>query len=262
VDPLLGAAAFEITRPERKTTMSNVGGVSGSSNVYGVSQLDVTGGMSPDALLSYCQMQMDSLNGQIGGLMQQMQQQTNDEQTVKSLQSQLEQFGSNGPGSTDEMQKAYNDYQQAINSMPQGDPTRDALQQACTNMCNAYGFTPAQPLTADQQQQLQQLQTFVSTCKTAFLTPTGFQNEANAQAQIGTLLAQQNGSGPTTKPDSTSWQGTTDAVGSIASTINSNAQMQMLEMQNLASQQQNATELSIQLLQKADSTLLDIAKNA
>jgi hypothetical protein len=63
------------------------------------------------------------------------------------------------------------------------------------------------------------------------------------------------------KPDSNSWQGTTAAVGGLSDSINQDCQMQMLQLQQLASQQSNALELTTQLLQKVDSTALDIAKN-
>jgi hypothetical protein len=249
--------------------MSNVGGIGGSSGVCGVGQFGAVGGMSPDALLQYCQMQMNSLDGQIGDMEKQMQQQTNDEQTVKNLQSQLEQFGSSGPQNPTDMQSAYNAYQQAISSLPQGDPTRGALQQACDQMCKAYQFQPAGTLSAEDQAYLNEDRMIVAQTTdipNALSDPSGFQDwerkVASSANQIQDLEAKQSTGSLGTKPDSTSWQGTTDAVGSIASDINSNAQMQMLQLQQLASQQQNATELTIQLLQKADSTLLDIAKNA
>lgn len=248
--------------------MSNVGGVNGSSSVYGVGSFDGgMGGMSPDALLEYCQMQMSNLSGQVDGLEKQMQQQTDDQQTVKNLQAQIEQIGgSNGPQSVQDMQKVYDAYQQAINSMPDGDPTKAALQKECDDTfgSNGYDFHPAQALTPEQQQQLKNDQDIIN-------KKVDLPNEQAAQKwqkiveaakkDMASLQDQQTGS-IGKKPDSQSWKGTVEGVGNIASQINSDFQMQMLDLQQLASQQQNATELTIQLLQKTDSTLLDVAKNA
>jgi hypothetical protein len=243
--------------------MSSVGGVNGSSSVYGVGSLDGgMGGMSPDALLEYCQMQMNNLDGQVGDLEKQMQQQINDQKTVKNLQAQLEQFGTDGPSSADDMKNAYNDYQQAISSMPDGDPTKAALQQALTNMCNTYGFRPGRPLTPAEQKDYQLAQNKLGLDEQR-ADKVSEDDRAAQQKTIDYFNAVQQGQ-LSTKPsdDKGSWQSVTDAVNAIAGQINSDTQMQMLDLQQLASQQQNATELTIQLLQKTDSTLLDVAKNA
>ncbi|HEY1694024.1 MAG TPA: hypothetical protein VGG39_17775 [Polyangiaceae bacterium] len=206
--------------------MSNV---AAPSNVGGTGGVDPSG-MSPDLLLEYCESQLDNYGSQIDDLMTQQQQQLGDQQVVSNLKSQLEQMGT--PQNNTQLQAAYQDYQSAIAQC--SDPSvKQQLTTACADMCSAYSFNPneapASPPTA-----LGGLIPLSPTFLAAIKSPNA--------------------------PTDAQWQGTTDAVGTIAGNITSNSQIQMMQLQQLASYQQQATELTINLLGKQDSTLLDEAK--
>jgi hypothetical protein len=265
--------------------MSNVSGVSGSTAIYGSG---MGGGLSPDALIAYCEMQLNSYGSQINDLINQQQQQLADQKVVNDLHSTLEQLGA--PKNTGDMLKAYDAYQNAINQLPVGDPTRQALVDACGKMCSDCGYNPPQ-LTADQKDQVSALQNFVDNPSEATwqqaqaaelkagttlgedpyknlaqvhygLPGTDFVSDAQlaAKAQVSALQPQGSFSGD--PPDSTRWNGVCDGVNAIGSNINSSAQIQMLQLNQLSSYQQQATEQAINLMSKVDSTLLDEAKNA
>ena len=203
--------------------MGNVSGVSGSAGVFGAGSVDLSG-LSPDAIIGFCESQLNNYGGQLTDLINSQKQQMADQQTVGTLKSQLEQIGT--PKSGADLQSAYNDYQTAINALPAGDPVRNQLTAACASMCTTCNFNPNQ----------------------ASVTTQGpFQGIG-----AGIFIA----------PSESQWQGTVDAVGQISDNINSNSQIQMLKINQLSSMDQTAVEQAIQLMSKTDSTLLDEAKNA
>ncbi len=243
--------------------MSNVNGVGSSAAVYAGSGFSPSG-LSPDALLAYCEMQLDNYGGQISDLMKEQQQQLADQGIVNNLKSQLEQLGA--PSDAAHMQTAVQDFQDAINQLPDGDPVKAQLQQECQSMCSQYGYSAGPPLTANQEKFVQAafayadnpndssaLQTLQAMGYDPGLTDTLDTARALQQSAQGTLSA---------APTSDQWQGTVDDVANIGGNINSQAQIQMLQLQQLASYQQQAVEQAINLMSKEDSTLLDEAKNA
>jgi hypothetical protein len=64
----------------------------------------------------------------------------------------------------------------------------------------------------------------------------------------------------TNPPSNDDWKSTTDAVGNLADDIKSNAEMQMLTLQDLVSQRQQVVELATGMMSKEDETLTDGAK--
>jgi hypothetical protein len=246
--------------------MSNVSGTNGASGLVGAGYVDLGGsgaaGLSPDALLEYCSQQMNGLDSQINTLMQQQESQLNQEQAVQSVQTALESFGSTGPTSQAQYLQCVTAFQQAIADLPPNDPVAAQLQTQLSTMEGKYG-TPGTPLTSEQQTELTNAQAVVAQGANLGVPggPVSGGDSAAflaAQQTVSTLEAQQTGS--FTQPSGTDWQGTTDALGNLADNIKSNAQIQMLSLQDLVSQQQDAIEQATQMMTSEDNTLLDQAK--
>ena len=237
--------------------MSNVGSVSAPSYVTSGSNLVDPAGMSPDALLEYCGMQLNGLDSQIGTMMNQQQSQLSEQTAVQQVQTTLEGFGSNGPQSGADMQKCVDAFNTAISSLPPGDPIATQLQAQCTQMESQFGFTAPQTLTPAEQVDLTQAQATVAAGPLG--TAGGALTWAAAQATVTQMTSIQNGN-MSSPPANGQWQGTTDALGNLASDVKSNAEMQMLQLQDLVSQRQDVIEMSTNMMSTEDSALLDGAK--
>jgi hypothetical protein len=223
-----------------------------STNVTGANLVNPAG-MSPDALLEYCGMQLSGLDTEMDTMMNQQQTQLQQQEAVQQVQTTLEQYGSAGPQSASDMATCVQSFQTAIASLPPGDPVAAQLQTQCTQMESTYGYTPGAGLSASQQTQLSQDQ--------ATLAASGGGLGASLTAQIDEkdLLTVQNGT-LSKAPANNEWQGTTDALGNLASDIKSNAEMQMLQLQDLVAQRQDVIQSSNQMMTTEDSTDLDLAK--
>jgi hypothetical protein len=244
--------------------MSNTSGVTGSAGIYGVTGGSIDpSGMSPDGLLAYCEMQLNNYSGQISELMKQQRQSLADQGIVNQLKATLEQFGTKGPQDAAGMAKAYNAYQQAINALPDGDPVKAQLQQACAKMLSDYNYTPPGPLSPGDQAKLNADLQYVNSPDDHSAPEAGRAAcLALAKNEITQLQAQSTTGTLGNAPGDGQWGGTTDDVSSIAGNINSQSQLSMLQLQQLSSYQQQATELTINMMNKEDATLLDEAKNA
>ena len=220
-------------------------------------------GMSPNALLEYCSMQLSGLDSQMDSMMNQQESQLHEQEAVQQVQTTLEQFGSNGPQNAADMGTCVAAYQTAISSLPAGDPVAGQLQTQCNSMESTYGYTPAQPLTAGEQAQLSGAQDIVNqsngVAPNSITDPNGYAQYVQAQATVSAVNSVANGS-LSKAPANNQWQGTTDALGNLASDIKSNAEIQMLQLQDLVSQRQQVTEMTTQMMTTENSTLLDQAK--
>jgi hypothetical protein len=245
-------------------TMTNVGGVQASYGGY----VDGAGaaGLSPDALLEYCQSQLGSLDGEIKNDIKQQQLQLNEREAAEQVQSALEQFGDQGPTSPDQMQTCIDAYNKAIASLPQNDPVAAELAKSRDDMCTQYGFTPATPgraLTATEQQDYQAAILITNGAEPDPAVDPGGNTEYNdaavTQANYVGIL---HGSGPTlTKPpQNNDWKGTTDALSNIVGDIKSNAEIQMLQLQDLVSQRQQALSIANSMMGKEDQGLEQLAR--
>ncbi|MGA7124103.1 MAG: hypothetical protein WBY94_28635 [Polyangiaceae bacterium] len=224
--------------------MSNTYGVNGSTAISYTGTFDAgVSTVSPDSLLEYCQMQLGDLDGQINDQMTTQQTALREREAVESAQNVLGQYGTAGPTNPTDMQKCVDAVNNAIAQLPAGDPVAGQLSGFLTQMCTTYNYKEATPLTADQTAELNQ----------------ALQNFAGAATVSQLELIQ---SGTFTKPDSDSkqWQGTTEALATIADDVKSSAEIQMLQLQDLVSQRQQAVQLSSGIMSKTDQTLEDQAK--
>jgi hypothetical protein len=234
--------------------MSNVSGVGSTSGAGYVSGGGIdASGMSPDGILAYCEFQLNGLGNQTDQLIQQQETQLSQQQAIESVQTTLESFGTNGPSSASQMQTCVAAFQQAIKNLPPNDPVAAQLSNQMATMVKQYGYV-APGLTDSQQQQLN-----LDEANPLENVAMEFVDPAQDAATLTDIQA--NGQ-LSTKPSDNGgmWQSTTDDLGNLASNIKANANIQMLSLQNLTSQMQQAVEQSTQLMSSEDSTLLDQAK--
>ena len=216
----------------------------GAIDTYGVSNL------SPDAMLAYCQAQLSGLDGQIDGDIKQQETQLRQRQAVQQAQTALEQYGTQGPQNSADFQKCVTAIDQAAAGLPADDPVRGQLETFKANMCSQYGYDPSKALTPDQCQQLKSAEMVLKT--------QGFVPFADTVSALGIATAL--GGNLSNPPQNNDWQGTTDALGNIADNIKSGAEIQMLQLQDLVSQRQQAVQLASGIMSKEDQTLEGIAK--
>jgi len=246
--------------------MSNVGGVGAGNGVLGTGYVglgsgDLTG-MSPDSLLEYCGDQLNNLNSQIDSLMTQQERQIQESQGIQSVQSTLSGFGTNGPQSQSDLDKCVTAYQNAINSLPPGDPVAAQLQTQLQSMQQACGVT-GQTLTPDQQTELSNAQAIVA----QGAPPVGVPGSNQVNPAVGQFMTAQQTvtdltaiKGSFKAPSQSDWAGVTSGLSTLNSNVTSNSQLQMLNLQNLVSQQQQAIEASTNMMTQENQTLLDQAK--
>jgi hypothetical protein len=247
--------------------MSNVSGINGS-NYYPVDGTNGTPFMSSDALLEYCQMQLGGLDGEVDNEMKGQELQLREREAVESAEHTINSFGTDGPQSGADMDKCVKALNDAIGSLPPGDPVAAQLQQYEKNITSNYGYSPAQPLTADQQAQLAQAQQVLAQPTSPMYSRDGGKTYSfgapdlmNASFTVQQLQAEQ--TSQLTKPpnkDQKEWQGDMDALSNIADDVKSNAEIQMLKLQDLVSQRQQAVQLVSGMMSKTDQTLEDLAK--
>ena len=136
--------------------MSNVS-MSGASSASGVVSGPFTaGGMSPNELLEYCQMQLGGLDTEMTQQMNQQNLELQEREAVESAQTTLESFGTTGPQNPQDFQKCENAISQAAASLPPGDPVAAQLTSFGQSIATQYGYTAPQTLTPAQQATLQQ----------------------------------------------------------------------------------------------------------
>jgi hypothetical protein len=223
--------------------MNSVSQTTGSNNVYGVDGLTGATGLSPEALLQYCQSQLGGLDTEIKNSIKQQKLELQEREATETAQGVLEQFGDNGPTDGQGMQQCVAALDQAIASLPHGDPVAAQLSDFEQKMISKYGYQAE---------------------GTTGTTPTvGFVELVQAVgATVGAQSGSATGTGPTmsNKPQNDEWKGTCDALGNIVGGIKSNAEIQMLSLQDLVSQRQQAVSLACNMMSKEDTSLEQLAR--
>ncbi len=233
--------------------MSNVNmGSTGAASVASATTFTAQG-MSPDELLEYCQMQLSGLNGEISTQMNQQNLALQEREAVENAQDVIEGFGSAGPQNITDFQTCENAISKAAASLPPGDPVAAQLTQFGQQIAQKYGYTAPQTLTPEQQQTVSAAHVIVATngsTAVGFTAPEG--TIELAMAQHGAL---------TSPPANNDWQGTTDTLSNMADGIKSGSEIQMLSLQDLVSQEQQAVQLASGMMSTEDQTLESEAKN-
>ena len=210
--------------------MSNLGGVAS---------------MSPDALLAYCRFQLHGLDEETSEQIQVQNRELDDRKVVEKVQSTLESFGTQGPTDPDKMAQCVSAFDDAIHSLATDDPVRAQLEQQCATMVNTYNYHPA----ADTSQNIASAARLV-----------GADGAVGATAETAFIQM----AGPTTptfnKPQDGQWAVTTGALSTLVTDIKSDADIRMLQLQDLVSERQQAVELFTGMMSKTDQTLEDQSK--
>jgi hypothetical protein len=210
--------------------------------------------MSPETLLSFCQMQLGGLDSQITDQMNTQQTALRQREAVDSAAGVLESFGSAGPTTGPEMQQCVTAVDSAIAQLPAGDPIAQQLSDFRDSMISTYNFKPGGPTDAEKaeiahDQSVPNPGAQIGAAQDAY---------ADAQSDIARINASDQ---PTlTKPGEGQWQGTTNALDNLSKDIASGAEVQLLKLQDLVSQRQQAVQLVTGMMGKADQTLEDQAK--
>jgi hypothetical protein len=189
--------------------------------------------LSPDALLAYCRAQLGGLDAEIKTQMDAQKVQLHQREAVEAVHTTLESFGSNGPHGPEQMQPCVDAFDKAIDSLRKenpADPVAAQLEGQRNLMIAAYGYKPTRQT------------------ETIPLIPGQQPRTVYTPAQL------------TNPPANDQWKGTTDAVFNLAGDIKSNAEIQMLQLQDLVSQRQQAVQLASGMMSKEDQTLESQAK--
>jgi hypothetical protein len=239
--------------------MSNVSAVNGSyaSPINGSGGI---AGLSPDALLEYCQTQLGGLDTEIKNSIKQQNLALQEREAAEQAQGVLEQYGDQGPTDAPGMQKCVDALNQAISSLPAGDPVAAKLQNFENSMCKQYNFTPGRALTPAEQRQYASVMSTPSGWTTGGISGgIPFIANGNAPAAAGQFQTIENGT-LGTPPQNNDWKGTCDALSNIVGDIKSGAEIQMLQLQDLVSQRQQAVSLACGMMSKEDSSLEQLAR--
>jgi hypothetical protein len=237
--------------------MSTTIGVDGTTSVpSGAFDAGMTT-LSAEALLTYCQMQLNGLDGQINDQVTAQKTALRERQAVESVQTELTRFGTDGPQNPTDMKACVDAINNAISQLPSGDPVAGQLADFRDKMIAQYQYQPGPDETAaiaSAQAQLQQEQG-------ASLLGAADPQVLATQVTLAMLQSRQAGTlGKRPNTDAKEWQGTTDSLATIANDIKSNADIQLLTLQDLVSQRQQAVQLCSGMLSKTDQTLEDQAK--
>jgi hypothetical protein len=254
--------------------MTTIDATTGSSNVYAAGSLTGATGLSPEALLAYCQQQLSGLDGEIKTSIDQQNLELREREAAESAQGVLESYGDNGPQDQQGLQNCVDALTKAAASLPKDDPVAAELLSFRDGMASKYGLTQAQPgraLTPDEQAQLAAAEATVNAPppKSSLFGGSGVVSGAlspqfaQAQATINALTSIQNGTpasyDSSKKPQNNDWKGTTQTLDNYVGDIKSNAEIQMLSLQDLVSQRQQAVSLATSMMSKEDTSLEQLA---
>ena len=187
--------------------------------------------MSPEAMLEYCQTKLSNLDDDMNQAIKQQQLQQQEYTAVKNAQDALENFGTDGPQNGKDFQTCVDAIDKAAASLPPNDPVAQELEAFKTSISKQYGYHPEKLVGLSADPSLPEP-----------LTPL-----------IDLSLLN--------KPQNSDWQGTTDALQTMADSTKSDAEIQMLQLQDLVSQRQQAVQLASGIMSKEDETLEGITKS-
>jgi hypothetical protein len=215
--------------------MSDVNGVQVPFAAYPADDPGMSG-LTPDSMIAYCASQLDDIDTQIATDIDHQKLEIRERAAVNQVKTSLEKHAPNGPQSGPEMQECVDAYDQAIATLPPHDPVALELRSRETAMETKYGFHPATHGTG---------------------TAYGFHPAPHGKgtAADGIPVEYPVEAKLDTKPSSADWQGHLDDLGNFADTIKSNAEIELLQLNSLVSQRQEAVQLATGMVGKLDDTL-------
>ena len=130
-----------LTNTPFPTTMPGyISGADGSSS----SELGNMASLTPDALLAYCNAQLNGIDGQVQTYMDQQNTQLSEKEALQQCEQLMSQY-SNGsaPPTYAALQTLTAQMQQAISGLPANDPVAAQVQGVISNMLGSSGATDA-----------------------------------------------------------------------------------------------------------------------
>jgi hypothetical protein len=220
--------------------------------------------MSADSLLAYCQSQLGGLDDEITNQMNDQKLKLREQQAMENVQKVVESFGTAGPQDGFQFDKCLKAVDDAVASLPAGDPAATQLQSFKANLMSDYGYQPAQQpggLTDDEYATLQSdIKASAVTTPDIFGGQASLDQEVQRMTEIGQLAAKEPTLGNPPTQDNQKWKGTTDELSTDVSDIKSDAEIGLLQLQDLVSQRQQAVQLCTNMMSKVDDGLEDQAK--
>jgi hypothetical protein len=184
--------------------------------------------LSPETLLAYCAMRLGALDTQIADHMKYQQDRLNERTAVEEVQNVLNGFGTQGPQDGNQMQKCVAAFDKAIAELPKDNPVAAQLAQQRDQMITDYHYSAT---------------TTTSTTDDQGNTTTTTTNQPSSS-----------------KPADGQWKTTMDPLNNVVADIKSSAEIDLLKLQELVSQRQQAVQLCTGIMGKMDSSLEDQAK--
>ena len=188
--------------------------------------------ITPDSLMAYCSSQIDDLDGQMQSIFNQQQTGNQAQQVLGNLVQELQAYQTNGiQNNTDQCQKLEEQIYGVYQKLQSVDPGAAAGVASLYNEVMASGsgpFTDASTGTAY-----------------AFIGQAPTQGHTEQDSTL----------------DSGEVQGYVEQVQSLTSSINSNMQLGMINLQSLLSQRQSAIQLTTNMLQAIDDGTDKITAN-
>lgn len=231
--------------------MTIVANANGTTTIYATTSMSAAaaGAMSPDALLGYCQMQLGSIDDETTRQINAQQLQLQERTAVENVQSTLQGYGTTGPSSPSDLLKCRDAFDQAIASLPAGDPVASQLSAQESTMMNKY----FPPVNGDAN-----VGSTVYDSKGNSET-VGFGN-VDVTLGLGGVSIDGGQCYKWNAPANNDWQGTTQGLSNLADNIKSNSEIQMLQLQDLVSQRQQVVQQMTGMMTKEDQTLEEGAK--
>ena len=153
-------------------------GADGSSS----SQLGNMASLTPDALLAFCNTQLQGIDNQVNTYMAQQNTQLQEKDALQQAQQVLEAAGPNGPQTADQYNQMIGSMQQVVESLPDGDPVKAQIQSLMQTMSTAAVGTNASPHS---------FQAFTSTSWGQYSsTLQGYGQDVDSNAEIGMVQIQ------------------------------------------------------------------------
>ncbi len=219
--------------------------------------------LSPEALLAYCEIQLGSLDGQITTQMTVQEDAAREREAINNVKTTLGKYGTDGPQNADSMQVCIGAIDSAISNLGPADPVAAQLASFRDSMIHDYGFVAPRELTSDEKQHLIRDQGQIDANTGDDPTPetSNNPNPVSYQQDLDMLTSGQGGSFTSpTDGNAISWQARMDQLNNIDDNTKSSAEVQMLTLQDLVSQRQQAVSLTTNMMSKEDQSLEEEAK--
>ncbi len=220
-----------------------------TDSASGAAQAWNTANLSPEDLIAYCGAQLNSIDGQIKDFMDAQQRALQERQAIGKAVNVLKGYGDKGPPDSAAMNKCYSAIDDAIKSLPAGDPAIASLEKYKSDLQHKFGSSE---LTGTEKARVAELDA-------AGPSYVGFPlHDVNAEEKAAIL----NGAATRyTAPQPGEWSGFTGQLSQIGDDIKGQAELDMIKLQGLVTQRQSVVQMTTQMMAKMQESIMTIAKN-